>query len=105
MRNSGRGIAYLVCVAVLSLSFCGVSIAQERVSSPKFSRDWKSVVEKMPAMSKDEMVELAKREGLLVSRQQNAYGRETIRFADPVTHETVLFVSIITDRIPRPQTK
>jgi hypothetical protein len=70
---------------------------------PKYSRDWTAVVQKMVlALDANRMMKIGKRAGLEITTER-AGDRQSIWFDDPVTHETVLSVSICEDTFPIPE--
>ena len=55
-RNSGRGIAYILCLAILMMAGSATAAYSQQISrkaapSPKYSRDWTAVVQKMVKMT------------------------------------------------------
>jgi hypothetical protein len=111
-RKNCRGLAYLSCLATLMMAcFATAAYSQQTsrkaASSPKYSRDWMAVVQKMLKMTvflnnDNRIMEIGKRAGLEITTYR-AGDRQTIWFDDPVTHETVLRVSIIEETVHRDQ--
>jgi len=110
-RNNGRGIAYIVCLAILMMAgFATTAYSQQSKPKaaplPKYSRDWTAVVQKMLKMAflndNNRMLEIGKRAGLEITTYR-AGDRQSIWFDDPVTHETVLSVSICENTFPMPE--
>ena len=104
-RNNGCGRAYINCVAILMIA-CVATAAYSRQSTrkavplPRYSRDWTAVVQKMVlALDANRMVKIGKRAGLEITTER-AGDHQSIWFDDPVTHETVLSVSICEDAFP-----
>ena len=107
-RNNGRGIAHNLCLATLIMA-CFATAAypqkgrRKAAPLPKYSRDWTAVVQKIvTASDADRMMKIGKRAGLEITTE-GARDRQSIWFDDPVTHETVLSVSIIEDAFPIPE--
>jgi hypothetical protein len=103
-RNNGRGVAHIPCLATLMMAcFATAAYPQQgrrkAAPLPKYSRDWTAVVQKIVWTSDaDRMMKIGKRAGLEITAER-AGDRQTIWFDDPVTHETVLTVSIIEDTV------
>jgi hypothetical protein len=107
-RNNGRGIAYISCLAILMMAcLAAPSYSQQSrpkaAPLPKYSRDWTAVVQKIAwAFDANRMMKIGKRAGLEITTDR-AGDCQSIWFDDPVTHETVLTVSIIEDTVDRDQ--
>ena len=103
-RNNGRGIAYIVCLAILmTAGFATTAYPQQRpkaAPAPKYSRDWTAVVQKIArTFDAKRMMKIGERAGLEITTER-AGDSQTIWFDDPLTHETVLLVSICEDAFP-----
>jgi photosystem II stability/assembly factor-like uncharacterized protein len=104
-RNNDRGIAYIVCLAILmTAGFATTAYSQQSKPKaapfPKYSRDWASVVQKIAwTFDANRMIKIGERAGLEITTER-AGDRQTIWFDDPVTHETVLSVIICEDAFP-----
>jgi hypothetical protein len=103
--NNGCGIAYIVCLAILmTAGFATTAYSQQSkpkaAALPKYSRDWTTVVQKIVwTFDAKRMMRIGERAGLEITTER-AGDRQTIWFDDPVTHETVLSVSICEDAFP-----
>ena|SRR5208283_798784 len=103
-RNNGRGIIYISCLATLMMACFATAAYSQQTSrkaaqSPKYSRDWTAVVQKIAwTFDANRMMKIGKRAGLEITTYR-AGDRQTIWFDDPVTHETVLTISIIEDTV------
>jgi hypothetical protein len=105
-RKNGRGIMYILCLAILIMAcFATAAYPQQgrRKAAPKYSRDWTTVVQKMVrTFDVNRMMKIGKRAGLEITTER-AGDQQSIWFDDPVTHETVLSVSICEDVFPIPE--
>ena len=104
-RNNGRGRAYICCLAILMI-VCVATAAYSQQSArkaaplPKYSRDWTTVAQKIVrTFDAYRMMKIGKQAGLEITTER-AGDRQSIWFDDPVTHETVLSVSICEDAFP-----
>ena len=104
-RNTGRGRAYICCLAILMIA-CVATAAYSQQSArkaaplPKYSRDWTTVVQKIVrTFDAYRMMKIGKQAGLEITTER-AGDRQSIWFDDPITHETVLSVSICEDAFP-----
>ncbi len=109
-RNNGRGITYISCLATLMMAcFATAAYPQQgrrkATPLPKYSRDWTAVVQKIRKMAvlnnDNRMTEVGKRAGMEITTDR-AGDCQSIWFDDPVTHETVLWVSICEDTFSIP---
>jgi len=105
-RNNGCGIAYIVCLAILmTAGFATTAYSQQKpkaAPSPNYSRDWTAVVQKIArTFDAKRMMKIGERAGLEITTER-AGDSQTIWFDDPLTHETVLLVSICEDAFPIP---
>jgi hypothetical protein len=105
-RTKRRGIAYIGCLATLMMScFATAAYPQQAKAAPlpKYSRDWTTVVQKIVrTFDANRMMKIGKQAGLEIATER-AGDRQSIWFDDPVTHETVLSVSICDDAFPIPE--
>jgi hypothetical protein len=96
-----RGIRYAGCLVALVTVFAVVSYSQQSKSkaapSPKFSRDWTRVAQRLQRLSwmmnDAGMLQYARSVGL-ETHSNKVPDFQSFRFDDPVTHQTVLWVSI-----------
>jgi hypothetical protein len=107
-RNNGRGAAYISCLVTLMMVWFATAAYSQQSSRkaaplPKYSRDWTAVVQKMQKMAvlnnDNRMMEIGKRAGLEITTDR-AGDCQSIWFDDPVTHETVFWISICEDAFP-----
>ena len=104
-RNNGCGIAHILCLATLIMAcFATAAYPQQgrrkAAPLPNYSRDWTTVVQKIVrTLDANRMMKIGKQAGLEITTER-AGDHQSIWFDDPVTHETVLTVSICEDAFP-----